>query len=168
MITPRIQLVSLSTNIGNIRLEIVGWLFGFFTLKSLNPFHFRINGIPYFSVVFKQIDKLISDEALMFLNEYEYPDAAYTRLLFSIYLELKDLASFHRNLPSGGDHKLMLVRCHEWFEPSVSSWLTVCKGKALQRVSTLRKICKFFLWFNYSNLLWSIYSKNYFQGAHSC
>lgn len=71
---------------------------------------------------------------MSFLNQHEHPDAAYSRLIFSVYLEVKDLASFHQHLPSGGDHKLLLVRCHEWFEPSVSCWLAVCKGKALQRV----------------------------------
>ncbi|KAJ8953187.1 hypothetical protein NQ318_003223 [Aromia moschata] len=91
------------------------------------------NGIPYFSVVFKQIDKLMSDEVVAFLNQNEHPDAAYSRLIFSVYLEVKDLATFNQNLPMGGDHKLLLPRCHEWFEPSVSCWLNVCKGKALQR-----------------------------------
>lgn len=96
---------------------------------------FRTNGIPYFSVVFKQLDKLLADEVVSFLNQHEHPDASYTRLIFSVYLEVKDLAAFHQHLPSGGDHKLLLVRCHEWFEPSVSCWLSVCKVKALQRVS---------------------------------
>lgn len=73
---------------------------------------------------------------MSFLNQHEHPDAAYSRLIFSVYLEVKDLAVFHQNLPSGGDHKLLLVRCHEWFEPSVSCWLQVCKSKALQRVRT--------------------------------
>lgn len=97
-------------------------------------FCFRTNGIPYFSVIFKQIDKLLADEAIAFLNQNEHPDAAYSRLIFAVYLEVKDVASFGQNLPSGGDHKLNLVRCHEWFEPSVSCWLAVCKSKALQRV----------------------------------
>lgn len=101
----------------------------------INSFHvFRTNGIPYFSVVFKQLDKLLSDEVVAFLNQHEHQDAAYSRLIFSVYLEVKDLASFHQHLPSGGDHKLLLVRCHEWFEPSVSCWLDQCKTKALQRV----------------------------------
>lgn len=86
-------------------------------------------------MVFKQLDKLLSDEVVAFLNQHEHPDAAYSRLIFSVYLEVKDLALFHQYLPSGGDHKLLLVRSHEWFEPSVSCWLTVCKVKALQRVS---------------------------------
>lgn len=101
---------------------------------------FSTNGIPYFSVVFKQLDKLMSDEVISFLNQNEHPDAAYSRLIFSVYLEVKDLATFSHNLPSGGDHKLLLVRCHEWFEPSVSCWLTVCKGKALQRVIKFPKL----------------------------
>jgi len=96
--------------------------------------NFRTNGIPYFSVVYKQIDKLMADEVVNFLNQNQHPDAAYSRLIFSIYMEVKDLATFSQNLPSGGDHKLLLVRCHEWFQPSVSHWLNVCKGKALQRV----------------------------------
>lgn len=87
----------------------------------------------------------MSDEVIAFLNQNEHPDAAYSRLIFSVYLEVKDLATFHQNLPSGGEHKLLLVRCHEWFEPSVSCWLIVCKAKALQRVRTaveLQKPCE--------------------------
>ena len=90
------------------------------------------NGIPYFSVIFKQLDKLVSDEVISFLNQQEHPD---NTLIFSIYLEVKDLASFNQHLPSGGDHKLLLPKCYEWFEPSVSCWLSICKGNALQRVS---------------------------------
>ncbi|KAL3275866.1 hypothetical protein HHI36_020605 [Cryptolaemus montrouzieri] len=102
-------------------------------LSHYHPLFEGTNGIPYFSVVFKQIDKLMSDEVISFLNQNEHPDSAYSRLIFSVYLEVKDLASFSQNLPSGGDHKLLLPRCHEWFEPSVSCWLDVCKAKALQR-----------------------------------
>lgn len=115
-------------------------------IRKLINFLLRTNGIPYFSVVFKQIDKLMADEVINFLNQNEHPDAAYSRLIFSIYMEVKDLATFHQNLPSGGDHKLLLVRCHEWFEPSVSHWLSVCKGKALQRVSSLTIFGKYFLY----------------------
>ncbi|CAH1112489.1 unnamed protein product [Psylliodes chrysocephalus] len=105
-------------------------------LSHYHPLFEGTNGIPYFSVVFKQLDHLISDEVVAFLNQNEHPDAAYNRLIFSVYLEVKDLATFNQNLPMGGDHKLLLPRCHEWFQPSVSCWLTVCKGKALQRVRT--------------------------------
>lgn len=80
---------------------------------------------------------MLSDEVIAFLNQHEHQDAAYSRLIFSVYLEVKDLASFHQHLPSGGDHKLLLVRCHEWFEPSVSCWLDLCKTKALQRVRNI-------------------------------
>lgn len=85
--------------------------------------------------MFKQIDKLISTEVVTFVNQNEHPDSEYIRLIFSVYLEVKDLAMFNQNLPTCGDHKLHLSHCHEWFEPSVSCWLNVCKGKALQRVS---------------------------------
>ncbi|KAK9871545.1 hypothetical protein WA026_012922 [Henosepilachna vigintioctopunctata] len=114
-------------------------------LSHYHPLFEGTNGIPYFSVVFKQIDKLMSDEVISFLNQNEHPDSAYSRLIFSVYLEVKDLASFSQNLPSGADHKLLLPRCHEWFEPSVSCWLDVCKAKALQRVRTsveLQKPCE--------------------------
>ncbi|XP_076272507.1 BAI1 associated protein 3 [Rhynchophorus ferrugineus] len=113
-------------------------------LHHYHPLFEGTNSIPYFSVVYKQIDKLMADEVINFLNQNEHPDAAYSRLIFSIYLEVKDLATFSHNLPSGGDHKLLLVRCHEWFEPSVSHWLSMCKGKSLQRVRTavdLQKPC---------------------------
>lgn len=105
------------------------------SLSHYHPIFEGTNGIPYFSVVFKQLDKLLADEVMSFVNQHEHPDAAYSRLIFSVYLEVKDLALFSQNLPSGGDHKLLLVRCYEWFEPSVSCWLSVCKGKALHRVS---------------------------------
>ncbi|CAH1171241.1 unnamed protein product [Phaedon cochleariae] len=111
-------------------------------LSHYHPLFEGTNGIPYFSVVFKQLDHLISDEVISFLNQNEHPDAAYNRLIFSVYLEVKDLATFNQHLPMGGDHKLMLPRCHEWFEPSVSCWLNVCKGKALQRVRTAVDIQK--------------------------
>ncbi|GJQ84188.1 hypothetical protein Trydic_g2862 [Trypoxylus dichotomus] len=96
-----------------------------------HPLFEGTNGIPYFSVVFKQMDKLLSDEVMTFLSQQDHPDS---RLIFSVYLEVKDLATFNQHLPSGGDHKLLLPKCYEWFEPSVSCWLSICKGKALQRV----------------------------------
>lgn len=76
----------------------------------------------------------MSEEVISFLNQNEHLDSAYNRFIFSVYLEVKDLATFGQNLPAGGDHRLLLPKCHEWFEPSVSCWLNVCKGKALQRV----------------------------------
>ncbi|GLV43822.1 unc-13-4A [Carabus blaptoides fortunei] len=48
-------------------------------------------------------------------------------------------------MPAGGDHKLLLTRCHEWFEPAVSCWLSICEEKAVQRVHTainLQKPCE--------------------------
>ncbi|XP_057657644.1 BAI1-associated protein 3 isoform X1 [Diorhabda carinulata] len=114
-------------------------------LSHYHPLFEGTNGIPYFSVVFKQLDNLISEEIIAFLNQNEHPDAAYNRLIFSVYLEVKDLATFNQHLPMGGDHKLLLPRCHEWFQPSVSCWLNVCKGKALQRVRTavdIQKTCE--------------------------
>ncbi|XP_065160507.1 BAI1-associated protein 3 isoform X2 [Atheta coriaria] len=113
-------------------------------LSHYHPLFEGTNGIPYFSVVFKQLDKLMSDEVVAFLNQQESSGAGYMRLIFSVYLEVKDLAAFNQNLPSGGDHKLLLPKCHEWFEPSVSCWLALCKGKALQRVRAaveMQKIC---------------------------
>ncbi|XP_022901984.1 BAI1-associated protein 3 isoform X2 [Onthophagus taurus] len=110
-------------------------------LSHYHPIFEGTNGIPYFSVVFKQLDKLVADEIIAFLNTQEHPDS---RLIFSVYLEVKDLATFNQNLPSGGDHKLLLPKCHEWFEPHVSCWLSICKGKCLQRVRTaveLQKPC---------------------------
>ncbi|XP_025835570.1 BAI1-associated protein 3 [Agrilus planipennis] len=114
-------------------------------LSYYHPLFEGTNGVPYFSVVFKQLDKLISDEIMAFLNQTEHPDSAYNRLIFAVYLEVKDLASLSQHLPSGGDHKLSLVRCHEWFEPTVSHWISLCKSKALQRVRTaieLQKPCE--------------------------
>ncbi|KAJ8969341.1 hypothetical protein NQ317_007795 [Molorchus minor] len=77
-------------------------------LSHYHPLFEGTNGIPYFSVVFKQVDKLLADEVIAFLNQNEHPDAAYNRLIFAVYLEVKDLATFNQNLPMGGDHKLLL------------------------------------------------------------
>ncbi|XP_072386969.1 BAI1-associated protein 3 [Diabrotica undecimpunctata] len=113
-------------------------------LSHYHPIFEGTNGIPYFSVVFKQMDSLIAEEVVAFLHQNEHPDTAYNRLIFSVYLEVKDLASFSQHLPVGGDHKLLLSHCHDWFEPAVSCWLTSCRGRALQRVRTavmIQKIC---------------------------
>ncbi|CAG9835482.1 unnamed protein product [Diabrotica balteata] len=114
-------------------------------LSHYHPIFEGTNGIPYFSVVFKQMDSLIAEEVVAFLHQNEHPDTAYNRLIFSVYLEVKDLASFSQHLPVGGDHKLLLSHCHDWFEPAVSCWLTSCRGRALQRVRTavmIQKICE--------------------------
>ncbi|XP_017779059.1 PREDICTED: BAI1-associated protein 3 isoform X2 [Nicrophorus vespilloides] len=103
-------------------------------LSHYHPLFEGTNGIPYFSVVFKQLDKLLADEVIAFLDQGDHISVTYTRLIFAVYMEVKDLGSFNQHLPSGGDHKLLLPKCYEWFEPSVSCWLNVCKGKALQRV----------------------------------
>lgn len=85
----------------------------------------------------------MAEEVVTFLSQMEQPGASNDILIFAVYLEVKDLAMFNHNLPTGGDHKLHLSRCYEWFEPLVSCWLNVCKGKALQRVRHLLS-CKIF------------------------
>lgn len=77
----------------------------------------------------------MADEVMLFLNHHSHIDESNITLIFSVYLEVKDLASYAQHLPSGGDHKLLLARYYEWFVPAVSTWLNLSGKKAIRRVS---------------------------------
>lgn len=76
----------------------------------------------------------MADEIIAFLNHQGQADESNIRLMLASYLEVKDFTTLCQNMPTGGDHKLLLLRCYEWFEPVVSCWLSICEEKAIQRV----------------------------------
>lgn len=76
----------------------------------------------------------MADEVIAFLKHHGQVDESNIRLMLAAYLEVKDFTTLCQNMPTGGDHKLFLSRCHEWFEPVISSWLSMCEEKAIQRV----------------------------------
>lgn len=77
----------------------------------------------------------MADEVLLFLNHHSHVDESNITLIFAVYLEVKDIASYAQHLPQGGDHKLLLSRYYEWFVPAVNSWLILSGKKAIRRVS---------------------------------
>lgn len=79
----------------------------------------------------------MADEVLLFLSHHSHVDETNITLIFAVYLEIKDIATYAQHLPQGGDHKLLLSRYYEWFIPAVSTWLSICGKKAIRRVRIL-------------------------------
>ncbi|XP_043506389.1 BAI1-associated protein 3 isoform X3 [Frieseomelitta varia] len=116
------------------------------------------NGVPYFSAVYKQLDKLMQNElgarvttACLQLHgqnaDEEYvlpPGAEIGTPMFELYLALQDFVTMKENLPQSDHKTLAICKYYEWFRPAVDKWLDLAKLKAIQRVrksAELDRIC---------------------------
>ncbi|KMQ96482.1 bai1-associated protein 3-like protein, partial [Lasius niger] len=106
------------------------------------------NGVPYFSAVYKQLEKLMHNElgarvttACLQLHgqnrDEEYvlpPGAEIGTPIFELYLALQDFVNMKENLPQSDHKTLAICKYYEWFRPAVDKWLDLAKLKAVQRV----------------------------------
>ncbi|XP_067211831.1 BAI1-associated protein 3 isoform X3 [Linepithema humile] len=115
------------------------------------------NGVPYFSAVYKQLEKLMHNElgarvttACLQLHQNrdeEYvlpPGAEIGTPIFELYLALQDFVTMKDNLPQSDHKTLAICKYHEWFRPAIDKWLDLAKLKAIQRVrraAELDRIC---------------------------
>ncbi|XP_026828926.1 BAI1-associated protein 3 isoform X4 [Ooceraea biroi] len=116
------------------------------------------NGVPYFSAVYKQLEKLMHNElgarvttACLQLHgqnrDEEYvlpPGAEIGTPIFELYLALQDFVTMKEKLPQSDHKTLAICKYYEWFRPAVDKWLDLAKLKAIQRVrraTELDQIC---------------------------
>ncbi|XP_026297560.1 BAI1-associated protein 3 isoform X3 [Apis mellifera] len=126
-------------------------------LTYYNSLFESTNGVPYFSAVYKQLDKLMQNElgarvttACLQLHQNadeEYvlpPGAEIGTPMFELYLALQDFVTMKENLPQSDHKTLAICKYYEWFRPAVDKWLDLAKLKAIQRVrksAELDRIC---------------------------
>ncbi|KAI4496541.1 hypothetical protein M0804_000351 [Polistes exclamans] len=116
------------------------------------------NGVPYFSIVYKQLEKLIQNElgarvttACLQLHgqnsDVDYvlpPGAEIGTPIFEFYLALQNFVSMKEKLPLSDQKSLIICKYYELFRPAVDKWLDLAKLKAVQRIrraTELDRIC---------------------------
>ncbi|XP_069688099.1 BAI1-associated protein 3 isoform X2 [Periplaneta americana] len=119
------------------------------------------NGVPYFSVVYKQLEKMIHGEigpqvtALCIqmqsmdigtmMEDVTLPqEAEVATPIFELYLAMQEMVSFREHLPVPDQKALSINLYYEWFEPAVDKWLDVAKFKAVHRIrkaAELNRVC---------------------------
>ncbi|KAL6435453.1 hypothetical protein ACFW04_005437 [Cataglyphis niger] len=120
------------------------------------------NGVPYFSAVYKQLEKLLAEHVAKHLEntsemhnelgarvttaclqlhgqnrDEEYvlpPGAEIGTPIFELYLALQDFVNMKENLPQSDHKTLAICKYYEWFRPAVDKWLDLAKLKAVQRI----------------------------------
>ncbi|XP_025268949.1 BAI1-associated protein 3 isoform X1 [Camponotus floridanus] len=120
------------------------------------------NGVPYFSAVYKQLEKLLAEHVAKHMEntsemhnelgarvttaclqlhsqnrDEEYvlpPGAEIGTPIFELYLALQDFVNMKENLPQSDHKTLAICKYYEWFRPAVDKWLDLAKLKAVQRV----------------------------------
>ncbi|XP_029160481.1 BAI1-associated protein 3 isoform X1 [Nylanderia fulva] len=120
------------------------------------------NGVPYFSAVYKQLEKLLAEHVAKHMEntsemhnelgarvttaclqlhgqnrDEEYvlpPGAEIGTPIFELYLALQDFVNMKDNLPQSDHKTLAICKYYEWFRPAVDKWLDLAKLKAVQRV----------------------------------
>ncbi|XP_054012267.1 BAI1-associated protein 3 isoform X1 [Hylaeus anthracinus] len=140
-------------------------------LTYYNSLFENTNGVPYFSAVYKQLDKLLAEHVAKHMentsemqtelgarvttaclqlhgqNADEYvlpPGAEIGTPMFELYLALQDFVTMKENLPPSDHKTLGICSYYEWFRPAVDKWLDLAKLKAIQRVrksADLDRIC---------------------------
>ncbi|CAK9797159.1 BAI1-associated protein 3 [Anthophora quadrimaculata] len=131
-------------------------------LTYYNSLFESTNGVPYFSAVYKQLDKLLAEHVAKHMEntsemqnelgarvttaclqlhgqnaDEEYvlpPGAEIGTPMFELYLALQDFVTMKENLPQSDHKTLAICKYYEWFRPAVDKWLDLAKLKAIQRV----------------------------------
>ncbi|XP_076763973.1 BAI1 associated protein 3 isoform X2 [Xylocopa sonorina] len=131
-------------------------------LAYYNTFFESTNGVPYFSAVYKQLDKLLAEHVAKHMEntsemqnelgarvttaclqlhgqnaDEEYvlpPGAEIGTPMFELYLALQEFVTMKENLPQSDHKTLAICKYYEWFRPAVDKWLDLAKLKAIQRV----------------------------------
>ncbi|KAG7211433.1 hypothetical protein KM043_010720 [Ampulex compressa] len=131
-------------------------------LTYYNSLFESTNGVPYFSAVYKQLEKLLAEHVAKHMEntsemqnelgarvttaclqihgqnrDEQYvlpPGAEIGTPIFELYLALQDFVNMKENLPQSDHKTLAICKYYEWFRPAVDKWLDLAKLKAIQRV----------------------------------
>ncbi|XP_015609061.1 BAI1-associated protein 3 isoform X2 [Cephus cinctus] len=131
-------------------------------LHYYNSLFENTNGVPYFSAVYKQLDKLLAEHVAKHMEntsemhnelgarvtaaclqlhgqdrDEEYilpPGAEIGTPIFELYLALQEFVNMKDHLPQSDHKTLAICTYYQWFEPAVDKWLDLAKLKAMQRI----------------------------------
>ncbi|XP_032520325.2 BAI1-associated protein 3 [Danaus plexippus] len=125
-------------------------------LTYYHPIFETTNNVPYFIVVFTQIDKMVSEDVRQCVQhwvaegwcgvaeEEVYDDdgngicvVSAKTLPFEVLAAVRELCAAATPSPAlhaTHDPPLQLLEAYQWFEPLIDRWLAVTKTMALQRV----------------------------------
>ncbi|XP_043486497.1 BAI1-associated protein 3 isoform X1 [Polistes fuscatus] len=120
------------------------------------------NGVPYFSIVYKQLEKLLAEHVTKHMentseiqnelgarvttaclqihgqnSDVDYvlpPGAEIGTPIFEFYLALQNFVSMKEKLPLSDQKSLIICKYYELFRPAVDKWLDLAKLKAVQRI----------------------------------
>ncbi|XP_064637155.1 BAI1-associated protein 3-like isoform X4 [Lineus longissimus] len=132
----------------------------------------KIGNVKYFGVLYKQLEKMISDDISAGLEEElgddvnkemdgvklpKRPPSASDQAeldcpgahqqgtqLFELYLALQEFTKFRENLPASERKSLAVSQHYEWFKPAVERWLPMAKHKLMQRIKKAVELDKIF------------------------
>ncbi|XP_022124719.2 BAI1-associated protein 3 [Pieris rapae] len=122
-------------------------------LTYYHPLFETTNNVPYFNVVFTQIDKMVSEDVKQCVehwisegwcgvaeeegyDEHVCNIVAAKTLPFEVLAAVRELsaAASPAPLPHPHDPPPQMLDAYQWFEPLIDRWLAVTKTMALQRV----------------------------------
>ncbi|XP_046745944.1 BAI1-associated protein 3 isoform X1 [Diprion similis] len=131
-------------------------------LHYYNSLFENTNGVPYFSAVYKQLEKLLAEHVATHMEhtsevhnelgarvtaaclqlhgqgrDEEYvlpPGAEIGTPIFELYLALQEFVNMKDHLPQSDHKSLAICSYYQWFEPAVDKWLDLAKLKAMQRI----------------------------------
>ncbi|XP_071964028.1 BAI1-associated protein 3-like isoform X2 [Antedon mediterranea] len=97
--------------------------------------------IDYFSIAYKNFDKLLGEEVIELmtgvnksLKSQTIDTTEISTSLFELYLALKDLLGFKQYLNKSDAEALVLADYHKYFKKAVQNWLALAYNKAIQRI----------------------------------
>ncbi|KAL5018735.1 hypothetical protein ScPMuIL_004457 [Solemya velum] len=110
--------------------------------KLFKPVH-----VQYFHITYRQLEKLLGEEAnedlRRRLNRMEAMGkditstplaAAVGTTLFELYLALQEFCKFKDNIPQSDWKSLTIPQFYEWFRFALQQWLSIARQKALKRI----------------------------------
>ncbi|XP_020709879.1 BAI1-associated protein 3 isoform X2 [Athalia rosae] len=131
-------------------------------LHCYNSLFENTNGVPYFSAVYKQLEKLLAEHVATHMEnisevhnelgarvtaaclqlhgqgrDEDYvlpPGAEIGTPIFELYLALQEFVNMKDHLPQSDHKNLAICTYYQWFEPAVDKWLDLAKLKAMQRI----------------------------------
>ncbi|XP_071976509.1 BAI1-associated protein 3 [Engystomops pustulosus] len=112
--------------------------------KSQNVYnkHFvNIVKVDYFSITYRQLEKLVADEVIITMENLKGSEHEETHIthaigetLFELYITLNELRRFRDYLPLKDNKSLALTGFHELFKVSIHTWLQTVHEKACERI----------------------------------
>ncbi|CAH1794940.1 unnamed protein product, partial [Owenia fusiformis] len=125
--------------------------------KYYNKLFVDLVNVNFLSSVYRQFEKLISNDVVRIVGDELGPDAMKNLehlkelhvdekdlgnpatqqsgiTLFELYMSLQEFTKFRKELPSDDRKQLAITKYYEWFQVPVEKWLVVAKLKCMHRI----------------------------------